>query len=252
MPEQRAIPTAWIISLVDAEERRQHMRAQFAKFPGIAFEFVDAVRICSREQYPIDYDDRSRKLLFGDDLRPGEVGCFLSHRGLWERCATSNNSACLILEDDIILLPDFQKRVELLMQHYDQWDIVRLMQLIRRRGSWTHRQIDQVHQLIAYDRQPSGAQGYLLKPSAAARLVKHASKIVWPIDETLDLYWRHGLRLYSLNPPAICIADQFESTIGSRSSDKRPKWRKLQRQLINGAHGLQRKLFNFKTYGRWK
>ncbi|MDE1980640.1 MAG: glycosyltransferase family 25 protein [Thiomonas sp.] len=239
----------WIVSLPDAHERRAHMRAQFAQFPGLVFEFFDAIRIKDRSQYPADYDTCARRLLFGDDLRPGEVGCFLSHRQLWERCAQSDDPAWVILEDDIVLHQAFQQRVGVLMQHAHEWDVVRLMQLLQRRGSWVHRRLDGVYTLRAYDRQPSGTQGYLLKPAVAQALCRHASKIVWPIDETLDLYWRHRQRLYTLEPAAIDVASEFESTIGTRSADLRPKWRKLQRQLINGFHGLQRRLYNLKLYG---
>lgn len=247
--QQQATLKIWIISLPDAHERRHHMRAQLARFSGLAFEFFDAVRITHRGEYPADYDTRARRLLFGDDLRPGEVGCFLSHRRLWERCAEAKEAAWVILEDDIILHHDFQRRVDVLMRHAHEWDVVRLMQLLQRRGSWIHQRLDHGHALRAYDRQPSGMQGYLLKPAVARVLRLHASKIVWPIDETLDLYWRHQQRIYSLEPPAIGLASQFESTIGVRSADQRPKWRKLQRQLINGLHGLQRKSYNLKVHG---
>lgn len=107
------------------------------------------------------------------------------------------------------------------------------------------------HNLIlrAYDRPPSGMQGYLITPRAARRLVAHANRIVWPIDETLDQYWKHGLRLCTALPAAIGIADTFESTIGDRAPRRRPKWRKVQRELINASQALQRRLFNLKHYG---
>lgn len=209
----------------------------------------DAIYIRARDEYPQDYDQRARNLLFGDDLRPGEVGCFLSHRELWRRCAQSEDDAWCILEDDIVLKDDFERRVRFFMHHASQWDVLRLMQLLPRRGSWIHKELDNEHKLRAFDRQPSGMQGYLIKPDAAKRLIHHARRIVWPIDETLDLYWEHGQRLYCIEPPAIEIEPRFESTIGARSSAQRPKWRKLQRQLINGVHGIKRKFYTVRQLG---
>ena len=225
------------------------MQRQFDRFPGLKYAFFDAVRIRARSAYPADYDVRARRRLFGDDLRPGEVGCFISHREVWRRCAASGDAAWCVLEDDIVLHDHFVDTLSVLMRHAACWDVVRLMQLLRRRGSWVAATLEPGVRLRAYDRQPSGTQGYVLTPAAARRLAAHAARIVWPIDETLDLYWRHGLRLFSAEPDAIGLAADFESTIENRSSRLRPKWRKIQRELINGQHGLQRKIYNWRTFG---
>ena len=225
------------------------MQREFAKFPGLRFDFFDATRVNAGDPYPADYDRRARRLLFGDHLRAGEVGCFLSHREIWRQCADSSDSAWCVLEDDIVLHPNFLSQVRALMRHPGDWDVVRLMQLLQRRGSWVAQRLEEQTALRAYDRQPAGTQGYLIQPHAARRLLRHASRIVWPIDETLDLYWEHGLRLFSVEAPAIGLAQQFESSIGERSSQRRPQWRKLQRQLINGWQGLRRKLHNLGRYG---
>lgn len=238
-------PKIVVVSLIDAEARRQHMREQLSRFPGLAFEFFDAIRVCSRQDFPVDYDYAARRRLFGDDLQPGEVGCFLSHREIWRLCAASGDPAWCVLEDDIVLHDHFVDTVSALMRHSERWDVVRLMELLPRRGSWVYAELEPGVALRAYDRQPSGMQGYLLKPRAAKRLAEHAARIIWPIDETMDLYWQHRLRLFSVKPDAIGLAKNFESTIGTRSSRSRPKWRKLQRELINGVHGTRRRIFNF-------
>ncbi|WP_269531310.1 glycosyltransferase family 25 protein [Chitinimonas sp. BJYL2] len=246
-----ALPRIHILSLADCTERRVHMAEQFAHHaPGIAYEFFDAQRISRREDYPADYDVRARQRLFGDDLRPGEVGCFMSHRALWQACAASPDAAWCILEDDIVLTPDFVPALRALMAHRQDWDIVRLMTLLPRRGGWCQQALDASYALHAHDRPPSGLQGYLIQPHSAAALAKLAASIVWPIDETVDLYWQHKQRLYTLMPAAIDLAPAFNSTIGQRSSSRRPRWRKWQRELINGWQGLSRKLFNLRHYGR--
>lgn len=248
--EQLGIDRVFVISLPDETERRQHMADQFRKLPRVRYEFFDAIRVTNRAEYPLDYDSRARRRLFGDDLRPGEVGCYLSHREMWKRCANAPaGEVWCILEDDIVLTEDFAKGIRTLMDHQDKWDVVRLMELIPRRGSWTFAHLDETHILRAYDRPPSGAQGYLLTPAAARKLVALAARIVWPIDEVIDFHWQHKLRLYTLLPAAISLEPSFHSTIGLRAPNRRSKWRKIQRELINGTQGLQRKLFNLQRYG---
>ena len=246
MDKPTYFPRVVVVSLPEAHERRKHIRQEFLKFPHLTYEFFDAIKIRSRTEDPIDYDTYTRKRLFGDDLRPGEVGCFLSHREIWRQCANSTDPAWCILEDDIQLLPEFEQRILLLMEHAKEWDVVRLMQLLPRRKSWVLRQLDHRHVLKNYDRQPAGTQGYLLKPQTAQKLVEHAKNIVWPIDETLDLYWEHQQRLYCLAPAAISLEPRFDSQIGPRVADRRPWWRKQQRQLINGLQGIRRRLYRIK------
>lgn len=241
-------PSIYIVSLSDAVERREHIVRQISKFPHLRWNFFDAIRIKSRSEYPDDYNVASRRFLFGDDLRPGEVGCFLSHRELWRRCAESSESAWCILEDDIIINDNFEQCIKFLMQHSHEWDVVRLMQLLERKRSRTHITLNEQYILRAYDRQPSGTQGYLIKSIAARKLAEHAADIVWPIDETLDLYWEHRQRLYCVAPSAIGTCPDFDSLIGQRSNKNRPKWRKLQRQLINGLQGIKRMKYRFFNY----
>lgn len=42
-------------------------------------------------------------------LSPGEIGCFESHRRLWERILDEGISAAIVVEDDVILASDFSE-----------------------------------------------------------------------------------------------------------------------------------------------
>lgn len=226
------------------------MRAQFEKFPHLEMEFFDGVRISSRDQYPRGYDARARWRIYGNDLTLGEVGCYLSHQTLWKQCAESDDAAWLILEDDILLHDEFEDRVRLLMQDAGKWDVVRLMQLVKREGSWLHQALDGNHFLRAYDRQPCGTQGYLIKPAVAKKLAAYAERVIWPIDVCLDRDWEHGQRLFSIEPPAIAADETFDSEIGGhRKSVKRPLWQKLYRDLGNTSDSLRRRLNTLRLYG---
>ncbi len=218
------------------------MRAQFERFPHLQMEFFDGIRISSRNQYPEGYDARARWRIFGNDLTFGEVGCYLSHQTLWKQCAQSADAAWLILEDDIILHDEFGSRVRLLMQNAEKWDVVRLMQLVHRKGSWLHQPLDGSHFLRAYEQQPCGTQGYLIKPAVAKELAAYAERVIWPIDVCLDRDWEHRQRLFSIEPPAIAADETFDSEIGgARKSVRRPLWQKLYRDLGNAPDSLRRR-----------
>ena len=54
------------------------------------------------------YDESLAIKLNGAELTPGEKGCLLSHRLIWEKVVKENIAYALILEDDIELTPDFK------------------------------------------------------------------------------------------------------------------------------------------------
>ncbi|MFI9589347.1 glycosyltransferase family 25 protein [Nonomuraea sp. NPDC052265] len=49
---------------------------------------------------------------WGRPLRFGEIGCMISHIHCWRDAWLSTATACLILEDDINLAPDFSERLQ--------------------------------------------------------------------------------------------------------------------------------------------
>lgn len=55
-----------------------------------------------------DPDERARSCAAPyAQLSPGEIGCFESHRRLWQRMVDENIPAALVVEDDVILASDF-------------------------------------------------------------------------------------------------------------------------------------------------
>jgi len=54
----------------------------------------------------------------------GELGCFLSHKKIWEKCIKENLNNCLIFEDDIFFHKNFQDILESNLQVFDEFDIV--------------------------------------------------------------------------------------------------------------------------------
>ena len=62
----------------------------------------------------------------GRNITWGEVGCTLSHCNIYQKCLTENIDNAIILEDDVLLKDNFQKRLETLFERlnkYDKWDL---------------------------------------------------------------------------------------------------------------------------------
>ncbi len=230
----------FVISLSESEPRRQHMKNELSCV-GIDWCFFDAIKI---KEYPADYDSRYRQKWFGFDLTLGEIGCFLSHRELWKNCADSG-VMFLILEDDIKIKNNFLQAIEFAKENQNRFGILRLMQLQKRNGHKVFS--DKNFTALTFHEQPSGAQGYFITPKASKILLSYTRKILEPVDNMMDHYWRTGLDVFCLDPPAIEEA-MIGSDIGERGWKRRPKWQGLKRDLRTGVTELYRRYYNYKKY----
>lgn len=92
----------FVISLESEVVRRNAMRQQLGSL-GLDYEFFDAIRGAEYFDDPRLYDDASARRLEGRSLRPGEVGCALSHAAVYAEIVKRGIPWALILEDDAVL-----------------------------------------------------------------------------------------------------------------------------------------------------
>lgn len=82
-------------------------RFSFERFEGVngkALDIQHDSRVSIRTRRNILFQKRRDH----EDLdTPGGVGCYLSHYGVWNKFAQTNDEACLIFEDDALLVPTF-------------------------------------------------------------------------------------------------------------------------------------------------
>ncbi len=99
----------YIINLKDAVLRREYMRKQLQLLPpSLSVEFVEAVdgRIMSSQERENKFDTEKFRLRYTKEVRPGEIGCTLSHQMCYEKLMHSEEKYALILEDDIVVRPN--------------------------------------------------------------------------------------------------------------------------------------------------
>ena len=266
-----------VISMETSRQRRECMQAQLAELD-LAWHFHPGTVV---RQFPPEYDHAARRRWFGFDLAWGEIGCLLSHRAVWERCLASGDACWCVLEDDIEIRPGFAAALAALERSAQAatppWDLVRLMQLLPRRG-WRQYSLPALAalptidalgpqrgrgrsaplapeetrewRLMAYHRQPGGTHGYVITPRGARRLLEYTRRIWEPVDNTIDSYWRHGLDVFCLEPAVIAPRHEAPSEIGARGRGRRPFWPGVRRDAVKGL-GLPRRMWhNYRRYGR--
>ena len=95
-------------------------RFPFERFEGVngkTLDIANDTRVSIRTRRNILFSKRRDH----EDLdTPGGVGCYLSHYGVWNKFAQSNEEACLIFEDDALIPSTFYPALESAWKDLDQ------------------------------------------------------------------------------------------------------------------------------------
>lgn len=210
------------ISLRHASTRREAMKAQFERL-GLEVEFLDGI-VPNEDDYQCadDYDRDYRSRMAGKQLTRGEVGCYRTHMAAWRRLATGQREWACVIEDDVLLSPRFPEVVGALASGPQDWDLVRLAGVFTRRMRRRVRQAAPGVDLVEYLYPPRGTQAYIVRRAAAVRLLEHCAMIRHPIDDAMDRYWEHELRLLAVRPWVAAEDSRLPSTISGRSRVQAP------------------------------
>ena len=236
LAESSKVPI-YVITLLQRADRQAHV-ATLQRSSALPVQVFPAITPHSHAEVP-SYDRAWRARHFGYDLTLGEIGCLLSHRALWELCVRSDRILC-ILEDDVELGDNFSACLRAALAWTGEWDVLRF--LAERWDRWRVPvwRLDAEHVLAQYPRPAMGTAAYLLQPHAAQRLLALTEQIRIPVDQVIDRFWAHHLRVRVVEPHPVRIAHYCPSVIAERGwaashgSLPRPLWRRLQRDLRNG------------------
>ena len=232
----------FIINLERSPDRRVHIDQQFRGL-GLSYEFFNAVD--GKKDHPLfsHYDAKKRLYCKGCQLSPGEVACFASHYLLWQRCIELQKPI-VILEDDVVVAPEFAQVIKELPLVIDQFSYVRLFGLADD-SYWAVRSYP-FGQAVKYPKDPAGTQGYVISPQAAQKLILHAERWYLPVDIYLGRFWQHQVESIGLLPYRLKHS-VLESTLsGWQGKIPLPLWFKLRRELLEASDTLRRYWHNAK------
>jgi glycosyl transferase family 25 len=183
---------------------RKTFHSEQAEKYGINFEYFDAVN-------GMALDDGEYEALRYTYLRPmsrGEVGCFLSHKALWQKCADMNQ-AVIIFEDDVILSPEFMAAAE---QAYNVKGIdrVNLEGYFPQNKTFGKNTVAlNGYQLTQLLEERAGAAAYILWPSGAKKLLAHYNKRATLADVALKMPFMVTYQLEPVVAMQAMVCDHF-------------------------------------------
>lgn len=245
----------FVISLADASQRRQHMESQLSNL-GIGFEFRQAVNGANLSDHEIKqvYNVDEAKQTSWGKLNKGEIGCALSHIGLWKKIVDENISSALIFEDDAVISPDLNSVLAGVEQMLKPNDVVNLGATSTPNFYFFQRHLPGDHRLVYVNQAFYNAHAYIITKGAAARLSKKALPLAAPID-----FWYSDIGFRGVTPiraivPALAeqaslsdlpsqIGGRQRQLSGSSSNNKQRSW--LRQKIRQIRLGLKNRFFNW-------
>ena len=200
----------FIINLKKDNARKEHMKDLCQRF-NLEAEFIEAVNGKELSQEEIDsiYSKDEAICEIGRELSLGEIGCFLSHKMIYQRMIDDNIEEALVLEDDI----EFDKDLLLILNQIktinDKWELIlsgHHTESSRNRETlcsiWQQKYIVGKYKLARPCEPAYGTYGYIINKKGASKLLKQL-KLIKPIDHfTGDSSY---LNVYAINPAPIKI-----------------------------------------------
>ena len=249
----------FVVNMARDVERRQYMMGRLLEL-GIEAEFIAAVD--GRQLAPTDraaYDHRRSLRVYGKEMLDSEIGCYLSHRRLYERMIAEEIEVALILEDDVRIDPSFPGVVrELLACPFQDWLVIRLDSKRRQVVSPPSAKFlgTQVAAfaggagLYRLGTHVLGVGAYLIRREGARRMLDYGARIFMPIDQTMDRFWENGVVPYVVRPFPVRQAEDFGShSEVDRSARRRHEQTasvKLRRRLQRMEDGVRKRAFNLR------
>lgn len=209
----------YLINLDRSSDRLLSAKRHFNEV-GLPFERIAAVDARKEDMSSYSIDRKVFERTHGRaTIRPGEIGCYFSHLKAIRVFLASDKEFGVILEDDVLPQERLSEVLQELFAVSNEWDIVSLFHF-HRGGPIVVRRSKQFA-LAVHVAHISSAAAYLLNRNAAERLIKHLEIMRACIDHSLYESWQHGLKLRSVMPMPIQLAEQaHESTINTEAGNK--------------------------------
>jgi len=114
------VPPVWVINLDKSKARWEQCKEEFAT------QGVKAERFPATYGAHMSREEMKEKTTWSARYfcTPGMVGCFMSHLNIWKKVVEDDLPAVVVLEDDVVIYPDFNERLKVLLKELPKdWDV---------------------------------------------------------------------------------------------------------------------------------
>lgn len=224
--------SALVITLRRSSARAQQVRRIIDRCP-VPCEIWDASdgAQMSNEQIAAVYQPRLHTPYYPFQLRPGEIGCFMSHRRIWKKMVDQSISRLLILEDDIEMLPNFEQSLQHAIEATPQDGYVQFqVRQLRIVGDGPLR--SEQPRLVKPKIVPLRTSAQLVTIGAARRLLHYTDMFDRPVDASIQLTWMHGANVLVSSPQSVTeISASIGGSTISTQKKRKPLFKNIRREI---------------------
>lgn len=227
MREQGPELPVFVLNLPRHTERRALAEAELARV-GMSATIMEGVDGAALPAEALDrYDGRRCRAIYGLDLLPTELGCYLGHERVLRHVIEAGIDVALVLEDDIRLDDDLDQVLKALLRGPRPWQVVRLSGMRDRKVARAVARCQPAcrlgprHALYRLPTHILGAQGYVITREGAQRMLAYGQRVFLPWDQTLDRYWENGIVPWVVHPFPVHHREEVPSIIGTRDPCRR-------------------------------
>ena len=157
------------------------------------------------EGLPHHYDPKRTLAIQGNELRPAEIACGLSHLTLWRQLMDDQRAdAYVIFEDDAQIvadIPNLLKDVDI-----SKMTMVRLNSMkTRNRINRTVQELTPPYRVIKLPYGLLGTLAYVIAKPAAEKLIPYCEQFTAAIDTMYDRSYENGVPVYAIHPYPVSL-----------------------------------------------
>ncbi len=207
-------------------ERSPHRRAfilPYLESLGIQPRIFPAVdgRLLDRDELGRDgrYDDAYAHERFSRSLSMGEIACTLSHVELCRKIVADGLPVAVVLEDDITFIDGVADVVRKALANAPaDWELLQLYH-------WCKDTFPIADGVLGFNSKtcmPLGSLGYVIRQSAAKKLLETALPVCYPADSLIGRSPRVGVKVYGTAPSVITLEGNAIFPTEVRTPDRWP------------------------------
>jgi len=229
-------PPVYLINLKKSPERLAKSKKRLEE-QNIGFTRVEGVlgQDLSEGEIKQHYCPALNAKKYHTALTKGQIGCYLSHRKVWQLIAEGDDDYGIILEDDFVLSGNLSKAFESIGNLNLPWELIKLAAYQSRERKIAFEQsLNDEFSIAIHSKAMSGGAATALTKKAAKKLLAATNKFGRPCDSDIQHFWETNVNVLSLMPYPVAQDMNFESTISAKKeSRKKHFWRRKLQQFMS-------------------
>ena len=202
------------------------MRGQLGSIPA-----VDGAALSEAEVARV-YDAAQSRAAYHVPMQRGEIGCYLSHRAVWEKFLSDSRAPfAVVLEDDVAFEGRLAPLVAALAEaRLPAWGMIKLWGGKRRVAREIARLTDD-YRLVREAVLSKRTVGQIVSRAGAERLLAHSLPIRRPIDVQLQYPWEVGIDIFTISPSLVVdVGEELSGTSSTKTRADRFDAAKVERE----------------------